>query len=288
MQTVTRLFRGTQWIRWLFVSFAFAGAIALCERRITSGGWFHPGFVSKDIQLDRLHGVSLLDTSTEGVFEPAPGSLDSPACGTTAACEDARAIVASITSRLGEPERLVDIDRKLWSQVWAAMLQRSLASDSPRSYLGKPAVGWAVQFEREGRTHLLVHYSTFEIEDDWHREVEALYAIDPDGLRLVHNAEFRYQISGLEDTQLWHLWLFNAMILMIGFGARAACDSTRRSSRVGGMILGIALTILGGWLCIAVLWLLVRHDAWLVVFLITAALMVTAGVLAIGGRKPLR
>jgi hypothetical protein len=260
---------------------AIAGALAVCEQRMLSGYWFAPDSIASRVHAEHVIGFSsfVASESTARLELSTPPDPAGVCGGTLSAytCDDGRH-VAEIFSAAHEPLRpLRTVNPRLW-QVVRTQLVRDVTRD-PR--LDSPATGVAIEFTRNGSTFIWVQYSTGEIQHDWHRRGEALYSVNADRCRLMDQTSYRYEVAGLEGISAWHLWLLNGILLTVGgaISLRATRNQLGRVQRVATWIGGITLMVVGGTLGGSILGTIHSHDPWLVVFLITAALLVVPGAI---------
>jgi hypothetical protein len=133
-----------------------------------------------------------------------------------------------------------------------------------------------------------VAYSTRELEDDWYRTVQLLYDLGGSQPALVRWNSYRYQIAGLEDTPMWLLWIINTVVLALAYVARDVDLSglIAGRKRILSLTSGVALLLVGSTVILVALSDVQEHDPWLVVFLLTAILMMVSGAyIAIRSRK---
>lgn len=258
------------------VAIAAGGALTAVEHRVLRGYWRRPASVVAGMKADRLQAVCRLTESNRGELEPAAGVVDlAGLCGTSGvrSCVEGETIL-ELLGKNPLPASIGEIDRAVWPPLWTAVRTHNQSAG-----LGTPASGTAVQFTSGGRTYEWVKYSTHELEDDWYRAVQVLYAFTGNQPELVRWSSYRYEIAGLEDTPMWLLWVVNAVVFAIACVIRTTegRGATQRHSRIWKAVGSGALLLSGSAFGLVALSGVQQHDPWLVVLLITATLMIMSG-----------
>jgi hypothetical protein len=264
------------------------GGLTLVEHRILSGYWWHQTSVVAGMTSARVRAVSELTESARGELEPATSVVVDlrHLCGWDglSSCVEGQT-AETLFGEKGVPASISNqLDRAEWSTVWNAARIHNHASGV--TGLGAPAYGTLMQFSHDHRNYAWLMYRTHEIEDDWHRGVQLLYAVSENHAELVRWNSYRYEIAGLEGIPMWLLWLVNSIVLAVAGGARMITiqGAPSRAVRILKPAATTVLMLLGlafGWAALAGA---ARHDPWLVVLLLTAALMIASASL-IGPRR---
>jgi hypothetical protein len=264
----------------LAVATAAGGAVTAVEHRVLRGYWRRPASVVAGMKADRLQAVCRLTESDRGELEPAASVVDlAGLCGTSGlgSCVEGETILELLGKNPVPASIPGEIDRAVWPPLWKAI--RTHNQSATVSGLGTPASGTVVQFTSGGRTYEWVKYSTHELEDDWYRAVQVLYAFTGNQPELVRWNSYRYEIAGLEDTPMWLLWAVNAVVVAIACVIRITEGraAPRRRNRIWRAVGSGALLLIGSAFGLVALSGVQQHDPWLVVLLITATLMIMSG-----------
>jgi hypothetical protein len=233
-----------------------AAVLTIVEHRILWGYWWRARSLIADMRAEQVEAIATLaEEEARGELRPVTGTGEgvSDWCGGAA------------------PQSCVEGQTLLYG-------------------LGSAASGTVIRFTSQGQTYVWVKYSTHELEYDWHRAVQLLYRLNGSDPELVRSSVYRYQVAGLEDTPLWVLGILNAVVLASVF----AVQTRRGQPATDGptptwKTIGAALLLLAG-LSVGALTLYVvhRHDPWLVVLLIIAALIVAPAAYALGEHRQQR
>jgi hypothetical protein len=256
------------------------GVLTFVEHRILWGYWGQPEIIVRGMKVDRVEALSQLTESSPGELQPAAGHVDlASLCGPWGlrSCLEGKTVLA-LFGKNGVPNSFTgDIADAVWAGLWKAV--RSHNRSATVQGLGTPASGMAVQFGSDGRTYEWVLYSTHELEDDWYQTVQVLYTVSGTEPTLVRWNAYRYQIAGLEDTPMWLVWIINGVVLGIaGASHKAAINATSRRRFLSLNSIGaLVLLLIGSVFGLAALSGVHQHDPWLVVFLMTATLMIACG-----------
>lgn len=272
------------------IAIVTGGALTLVEHRVLRGYWWRPGSLVADMRADRVQSIARLVEGERGELQPTTEAAEdlSDWCGPAGlqTCIEGQTLLALFGRNAVPSSTAGQLDGALWARLWSAVGAHSRSAD--RNGLGSPASGTAIQFTSGGRTYVWIEYSTHEVEDDWHRDVQLLYVVNGTDPDLVRSRVYRYEIAGFEDIPLWFLWGLNALLVAAVWETRLSARGTdsARPLRLARSV-SVALLVLAG-LGLATLTLteIHRHDPWLVVFLITAALLLSPiGSLVRGARR---
>jgi len=265
----------------MIIAIVAGGGLAVVEYRILWGYWQRPVTVISGTKADRVQAVCPLKEAGRGELVPEAGAVVDLAnlCGSSGlgSCLEGETLLELFGNNAVPATIPGEIDGAVWSPLWQAV--RIHNQSATASGLGTPAFGTAIQFTSAGRTFEWVKYSTHELEDDWYRVVQVLYAFTGDQPELVRWNSYRYQIAGLEDTPTWLLWIVNAVVLAIGgaYSLTGESPAMLRRNRVLKAIASGVLLFMGLAFGLVALLGVHQHDPWLVVLLITATLTLVSG-----------
>lgn len=264
----------------VIVATVAGGVLTLAEHRILWGYWRRPSTIVAGMKADRVQAVSQLTESARGELEPAGVAVDlSRLCGPSGlgSCVEGSTLLELFGNDRVPTSISGEINHSLWPPLWRAV--RSHNRGATAQGLGTPASGMAVEFSADGRPYMWVIYSTHELEDDWYRTVQLVYALSGSQPVLKRWSSYRYEIAGLEDTPMWLLWTVNAVVLAMAYAVRITGKhaATQRRSGILTFIGSGVLLVVGTAFGLVALSGVHQHDPWLVVFLMTAALMITCG-----------